>query len=94
MRARWQALMSEYGTVALVTYFVIFGLVLAGFVVAIAAGVDVDGAAGSAGSLAAAYVATKLTQPLRIAATLVLTPFVARVVRWWRGPEDGAGSQG
>ena len=31
------------------------------------------------GQLPAAYIATKLTQPLRIAATLALTPVVARV---------------
>jgi hypothetical protein len=30
------------------------------------------------GSFTAAYIATKLTQPLRIAATLALTPLVAR----------------
>jgi len=76
-----KALLAEYGRVAIWTYFVIFGLVLVGFAVAIAYGFNVESAQGGAGVLGAAYLATKATQPLRIAATLVLTPLVARVVR-------------
>ena len=78
-RERFKNLISEYGQVAFYTYFGLFALVLAGFALAIAWGVQVESAKGSAGVLGAAYVATKLTQPLRIAATLVLTPFVARI---------------
>lgn len=79
--ARLQALLQEYGSTALITYFVIFALVLSGFAIAIQQGVQVESAGGSAGVLAGAWVATKLTQPLRIAATLVLTPLVARLLK-------------
>ncbi len=74
---RMKGALAEYGSVALVVYLVLFGSVLAGFSVAISAGVEVDSAAGGVGTFAAAYIATKLTQPLRILATLAITPLVA-----------------
>lgn len=80
MKDRLEALLAKYGKLALIIYFGIFGLVLAGFAIAIRAGVQVETAAGEAGTLAAAWVATKLTQPLRIIATLVLTPIVGKVL--------------
>jgi len=80
-KERFKALLAEYGRLALGTYFAIFALVFAGFVVAIAAGVEVHGTLGNAGVFGAAYVATKLTQPLRILGTLLLTPLVAGVLR-------------
>jgi CBS domain-containing protein len=70
MRKTTKDLLAEYGTVALVVYLSIFVLVLAGFWVAIRVGWRTDGTAGNVGSLAAAYVAAKVTQPLRIAATV------------------------
>lgn len=73
---------AEFGGIAIATYFTIFALTWIGFVVAIRMGVEVDGAAENTGSIGAAYVATKLTQPLRILATLALTPAVAGV--WFR----------
>lgn len=79
-----KALFDEFGMVAVVTYFAIFALVIGGFAVAISMGVQVEGAAGTAGTLAAAWVAAKLTQPLRIIATLVLTPFIGRFLRRFR----------
>ena len=79
MRKTVQHLLTEYGTVAVVVYFTIFFAVLAGFWAALRFGWRPESAAGTAGTLAAAYVATKLTQPLRIAATIALTPLVARV---------------
>ena len=78
---RLKALLPEYGRIALFVYFTIFGLVFLGFWIAIETGVDAESTAGKAGTLAAAYGATKLSQPLRILATLVLTPPVARLVR-------------
>ena len=85
-----KALLAEYGPVAFWTYLSLFVLVLAGFAVAIAAGVQVESAQGGAGVLGMAYVATKVTQPLRIAATLALTPLVARAVKKLRRPPDDA----
>jgi hypothetical protein len=78
---RLKALMVEYGSLAVWVYFGIFAIVLVGFVLAISFGFHAKGHAGTAGTWGAAYLATKLTQPLRIAATLVLTPFVMKVLR-------------
>ncbi len=82
---RMKGMLAEYGRVALIVYLVLFGAVLAGFSVAISAGVAVDSAAGGVGTFAAAYVATKLTQPLRILATLAITPLVAAGLKRLRG---------
>lgn len=81
IKNRLNQLMAEYGGLALWVYFGIFAVVLAGFAIAIHFGFRPDGAAQTAGTLGAAYVATKLTQPLRIAATLVLTPIAGNVRR-------------
>jgi hypothetical protein len=85
---RLKALLAAYGRIALATYLALFALVFAGFALAIAAGVEPASAQSGAGVLGAAYVATKLTQPLRIAATLALTPLLARVVERFR-PQPG-----
>jgi hypothetical protein len=82
---RLKALFAEYGQLAIVIYLVIFVVVLAGFALAIRFGVQVDGTAGAAGTLGAAWLATKLTQPLRIAAALALTPVVAALRHRLRG---------
>ena len=81
-------MITEYGAVALVVYLTIFALVLAGFWIALQAGFRPAGVDGQAGSLLAAYVLTKLTQPIRIAATLVLVPFVAKGYERLRGPQQ------
>jgi hypothetical protein len=80
LRKRLQTLMVEYGQLALVVYLTIFALVLVGFVLAIQLGVKVQGAGATAGTWAAAYIATKITQPLRIMATLAVTPLVMRLL--------------
>ena len=79
---RLKAHLAEYGEIAIVIYFSIFGLVFAGFIVAINVGAQAETAGGWAATIGAAYGATKLTQPLRILGTLVLTPLIARL---WRG---------
>jgi hypothetical protein len=78
VRKTVQHLLTEYGAVAVVVYFAIFFAVLFGFWAAIRFGWRPSSAAGSVGTWTAAYIATKLTQPLRIAATLALTPLVAK----------------
>lgn len=87
---KMKALFEKYGPTAVALYFVIFGLVFAGFIVAIKNGFAPEGVAGNTGVVAAAYVATKLTQPIRIGVTLVLTPVVSRIVDAVRGrkPDD------
>jgi hypothetical protein len=84
LKSRMSALLAEYGKVAIWLYFTIFALVFAGFAIAISAGVEVESAAGGAGLAGAAWLATKVTQPVRILATLALTPLVARAIRWWQ----------
>lgn len=89
-KSKLEAHLAEYGTIALAVYLTIWLTVWAGFAIAIAAGFDVDAGddgvgAGMWGTILAAYVPTKLTQPLRIAATLVVTPMVAAVWHKIRG---------
>jgi hypothetical protein len=71
---------------------VLFVLVLLGFVGAIHLGVRAESTAGKAGLWGAAWLATKVTQPLRILATVALTPLVAQVLEWRKkpAPVDGA----
>lgn len=83
-REKLKVLLEEYGRVAIWTYLVIWLTVLAGFAVAISAGLSVSGPASGAGLLGAAWLATKLTQPLRIAGTLAATPLVAAALKKWR----------
>jgi hypothetical protein len=77
--ARFRDLFLEYGIIALIVHYVIFAIVIVGFWAAIRAGWRADSTAGSIGTWGAAYIAAKITQPLRIVATLALTPVVARL---------------
>lgn len=79
VRKTIQNMLVEYGAVAVVVYFVIFFLVIFGFWAAIRFGWQPSSAAGTVGTWTAAYIATKLTQPLRVIATLAVTPLVAKV---------------
>jgi hypothetical protein len=82
---RLKAMLAEYGPIALGTYLAIFALVLAGSFFAIRFGFATgESAAGTAGTLGAAYALTKLSQPIRILVSLALTPLVARVLRYRR----------
>lgn len=84
-RERFNALLAEWGPLLVVVYFSIFALVLVGFALAIKAGFGVEGtAAGTLGTWGAAYVATKLTQPLRIAAAFVITPLLGTLLKRFR----------
>ena len=84
---RIKALLAEYGRTAIVVYLVMFAIVFAGFLIAVgAAGYAPDGAASGAGVIGLAWLATKLTQPLRILATLALTPLVSAAVKRLRRP--------
>ena len=93
LRRRWKEFLVEYGSVAFGVWFAIFGLVLGGFVLAIEAGFQPEGVAAESGKWGMAYVATQLTKPIRIVATMFLTPVVARVLRRRRGPDDAAAEE-
>lgn len=88
LKIRIERHLAEYGPIAMAVYFTIFAAVLIGFVIAIRLGFTSAAASSSAmgtvGTWGAAWVATKLTQPLRIVATLALTPIVARALRWFK----------
>ncbi len=85
-RQRLKNLLTEYGRLALYTYLVLFAVVLMGFAGAIQLGVHTQSAAGKAGLWGAAWLATKVTQPLRILATVALTPLVAQVLKIRKKP--------
>jgi hypothetical protein len=75
---RFRNLFVEYGVIAIVVHYVIFAIVIVGFWAAIRAGWQPNGTAATAGTWGAAYLATKVVQPVRIVATLAVTPFIAR----------------
>jgi hypothetical protein len=81
VKEKLSQLMREYGRLAVSVYFAlflaVFLAVLGGFYVAIASGFQTDGVAENMSTVGAAWVATKLTQPIRIGATLLLTPLLA-----------------
>ncbi len=83
-----KTMLARYGRLALFIYFGIFGLVFAGFYTAIVSGFNPEGVGEGASTLAAAYLATKLTQPLRIGAALLLTPVVDALLRRYRPAKD------
>ena len=92
--ARFKNLIVEYGVIALVVHYVIFAVVIVGFWAAIRAGYETESAAGGAGTWAAAYIAAKVTQPLRIIATLALTPLIAKLYERVSGRTARAGVDG
>jgi len=83
-RERFNALLSEWGPLLVVVYFSIFVIVLVGFATAIKLGFAPESMMGEAGTWVAAYGATKLTQPLRIAATFFITPALGTLLRRFR----------
>ncbi len=78
MRKTAQRLLTEYGFAAVVVYFAIFFAVLFGAWAAIGAGWKPTGALANVGAFTAAYLFTKLTQPVRIGATVLLAPLAAK----------------
>jgi hypothetical protein len=96
MRKTFKELLAEYGTVAVVVYFTIFFGVWVGAWAAIQRGVDLRALAGrvglspngtvaNLGAWSAAYIFTKLLQPVRIGVTVLLTPLVVRLYERVRG---------
>lgn len=81
MKAKLDALLAEYGKIVLLVYLSTSVVTFGGAMIAIKSGFQVEGAAEGAGLVAASWVFLKLTQPIRIAVTIVLTPIVAKIVR-------------
>ena len=81
---RLKGLVDEYGKIAIGLYFAIFALVYTFFLASISASVGETSTAETVSLAGAAWLATKLTQPLRIGATFVITPLIARLFK--QGP--------
>lgn len=79
MRKTLKKILAEYGAIAVVLYLSIFFTVFIGAYFAIRLGWAPASVAGNAGAWTAAYIVTKITQPLRIAGTVVLTTFLGRL---------------
>mgnify|MGYP000176567019 CR=1 FL=1 len=85
LKARYQQLLADYGYGAFGVWFGIFLLTWGGFWLAIKTGMEVDSAVAGAGTIGGAYLLTQATKPVRIVATLVLTPIVVGGWRKMRG---------
>ena len=90
LKERLAALLKEFGMIAVVIWFSIFVLVFVGAAIAISAGVKVESATGTASVMGAAYLATQALKPVRILATLVLTPILGGLYRRLRKPPTPA----
>lgn len=93
VRKTLKHILTEYGATAVVVYLTIFFAVLLAAWGAIHLGWQLDGMTQNVGAFTAAYLATKVTQPLRIAATLALTPLVVRVMDRFRPRAEGVAEQ-
>ena len=96
MRKSFKELLAEYGVIAVIVYFTIFFAVWIGAWAAIQRGVDLralaarvglspNGFVANVGAWGAAYIFTKVLQPVRIGVTLLLTPFLAKLYERMRG---------
>ena len=79
MRKTLKNVLAEYGAIAVVVYLTLFTLVFVGSYFAIRLGWTPGSVAGQAGAWTAAYLVTKVAQPLRIAGTVLITTFVGKM---------------
>ncbi len=96
LKVRLTKLMEQYGKVALYTYLTLSLSAIAGFSIAIGLGMKADSTGGVLGAIGGGWVAAKATMPLRILATLGLTPVIAGLLarrRKARGIEDDDGDE-
>ncbi len=77
LKERLSAHVSKYGSIAIYTYFTLSILTIVAFSIAIGIGIGPSSASGVLGAIGAGWIAAKATMPLRILATLGLTPLVA-----------------
>lgn len=81
LKERLTALGNEYGSIALYTYIALWLIANVGFAVAVGVSVGPSTATGVLGVIGAGWVAAKATMPLRILATLGLTPLIGALIR-------------
>jgi hypothetical protein len=80
LKDRLKALVEEYGALAIIVFIALSVIVYGSAYAAIALGWRPQSTAGTVGTAGAAYVAYRLTLPVRLAAAVLLTPLVARVL--------------
>ena len=90
MRHTLKHILAEYGAIAVVVYLTLFTIVFVGSYFAIRLGWTPGSAAGQAGAWTAAYIVTKIAQPLRIAATVLITTFVGKL---WENRKSGSDAE-
>lgn len=99
-KERLKLLWTEYGTLAIVVFLVLWVGTLSAIYVAvkmgwrqaevIAAGAaSEEGMGKTAGTFGVAYLMFRFTMPFRVAATFILTPIVAKLLErfGWRKPQ-------
>ena len=79
MRKTLKNILAEYGAIAVVVYLTLFTIVFVGSYFAIRLGWTPGSVAGEAGAWTAAYLVTKVAQPLRIGATVLITTFLGKL---------------
>jgi hypothetical protein len=81
LKSRLQTLFAVYGRIAVWTYLSLSVAAIIGFSLAIGLGFEPSSATGVLGAIGAGWVAAKATLPLRVLATLALTPLIAAMSR-------------
>lgn len=84
LKERLAALFSEYGRIAVITYFTLSILAIIGFSIAVGLGYKPTTSTGVIGVIFTGWALAKATLPIRILITLGLTPMVAHVVKRFR----------
>lgn len=80
LKERLKGHFAEYGKIAIYTYLALSLTAIIGFSIAIGVGVGASSATGFFGVIGAGWVAAKATMPLRILATLGITPLIATLL--------------
>lgn len=90
LKERLKKQFAEYPRIAIITYLTLSIASIVGFSIAIGIGAQPSTATGTLGVIGAGWVAAKALMPLRILATLALTPMIAAVVQRFKKPKpDG-----
>ena len=79
LKERLKTTFKDYPQVAVFTYLGLSAVAIAAFSIAIGIGAEPSTATGVLGVIGAGWLAAKVTVPLRILATLALTPPIAAV---------------
>jgi hypothetical protein len=87
LKERLKKQFTEYPRIAIITYLTLSILSIVGFSIAIGIGAEPSTATGTLGVIGAGWVAAKALMPLRILATLALTPLIAALVQKFKKPK-------